>query len=75
MIPVGGDAIGNTMGIRDAIEVTKALQPRTVIPCHHNLPSVFKSNANPADMRGFAQALRAVGIECRILARAEAVVV
>ena len=75
MIPIGGDAIGNTMGIRDAIEVTKALQPRTVIPCHYNLPSFFKRNANPTDVHGFAEAVEAVGIECRILDRAETFVV
>jgi L-ascorbate metabolism protein UlaG (beta-lactamase superfamily) len=73
MIPIGGDEVGNTMGIRDAIEVTKALQPRTVIPCHHNLPSFFKRNANPTDVRGFAEAVEALGIECRVLGRAETV--
>ena len=75
MIPIGGDKTGNTMGNRDAIEVTKALRPCTVIPCHHNLPSFFKKNANPTDVRGFAEAVEAIGIECRVLSRAETVTV
>lgn len=41
MIPIGGDEVGNAMGIRDAIEVVEALRPRLAIPCHHNLPSFF----------------------------------
>ena len=74
MIPIGGDAIGNTMGVADAIEVTEALRPRTVIPCHYDLPSFLKRNANPADARGFAEAVESMGIECRVLNRDETIV-
>lgn len=73
MISIGGGEVGNTMGIRDAIEVTEALRPRLAIPCHHNLPSFFKKNANPTDVGGFAKAIEAIGIECRNLNRGETV--
>jgi L-ascorbate metabolism protein UlaG (beta-lactamase superfamily) len=71
MIPIGGDEVRNTMGTRDAIEVAEALRPRLVIPCHHNLPSFFRKNANPTDVRSFADAIEAIGMECRVLSRAE----
>ena len=57
------------------MEVTEALRPRLVIPCHHNLPSFFKKNANPTDVRSFVETIEAIGIECRDLSRAETVVV
>jgi L-ascorbate metabolism protein UlaG (beta-lactamase superfamily) len=75
MIPIGGDEVGNTMGIRDAIEVTEALRPRLVIPCHHDIPSFFRKNANPTDVLSFVEAIEANGIECRNLSRSETVVV
>jgi len=75
MIPIGGDEVGNTMGIDDALETIKRMQPRIVIPCHHNLPTILKRNGNPTDVDRFAVAVRSDGIECAVLKRGESLVI
>lgn len=75
MIPIGGDVVGNTMGVDDAVKVVEALKPRTVVPCHHNLPSFLRSNANPTDVASFARAVEDLGAACAVLGRGDSVVV
>jgi L-ascorbate metabolism protein UlaG (beta-lactamase superfamily) len=71
MIPIGGDMIGNTMGVDDAIAVVDQMRPRIAIPCHYDLPSFFRRNAAPADAKRFAGNLERMGVECRILGRGQ----
>jgi len=49
MIPIGGDILPNTMGVDDAVEAVKLIQPRLVIPVHFNSPFLWRKNVNPAD--------------------------
>lgn len=75
MLPIGGDSIGNTMGVDDALEVVSSLGPRIVIPCHFNLPTVLKRNGNPTDAARFANQVEQMGMDCRILQRGESIVI
>ncbi len=75
MIPIGGDLIGNTMGIDDALKVVRQIQPRIVIPCHFNIPSFFRINGNPTDVSLFVREIEESGSECRILTRGESIVI
>ena len=73
MIPIGGDTIGNTMGISKALEAIKAIKPRTVIPCHYNLPGILKKNGNPTDLKCFSGLVKSLGINCCELAFGESI--
>jgi L-ascorbate metabolism protein UlaG (beta-lactamase superfamily) len=71
MIPIGGDLIGNTMGVLDAIEVVRRLRPRIVIPCHYNVPSFFRRNKHLTDDTIFVRETEKAGAECRVLMQGE----
>ncbi|MCP4754387.1 MAG: hypothetical protein GY866_26185, partial [Proteobacteria bacterium] len=67
MIPIGGDVTPNTMGVNDAIEAVKLIQPKMVIPMHYNAPFLWRKNVNPADDSLFQTEVEKLGIECHIM--------
>lgn len=71
MIPIGGDKVPNTMNVKDAIEAVRNISPKTVIPCHYNVPYSFIKNVNPADDQYFKTEVEHMGIECRIMSYGE----
>jgi L-ascorbate metabolism protein UlaG (beta-lactamase superfamily) len=72
MLPIGG--LGNntwTMNVQEAIEAVKIISPRKVIPCHYNVPFLWKRTAAPADDQLFKQEVEKLGIECLIMRRGD----
>ena len=67
MLPIGGDVIPNTMGVDEAVEAVKLIQPERVIPAHYNSPFLWRKNANPADDARFKQEIEKLGIDCQIM--------
>lgn len=68
MLPIGG--LGNntwTMDTRDAVEAVKLINPQLVIPCHYNVPFLFKKNAAPADGNSFKTEIEKLGIHCELM--------
>ncbi len=68
MLPIGG--LGDntwTMDVADAIEAVKLIAPRTVIPCHYNVPFLWIKNIAPADDQLFKQEVEQLGVECNIM--------
>jgi L-ascorbate metabolism protein UlaG (beta-lactamase superfamily) len=72
MLPIGG--LGNntwTMDVQEAIEAVKIISPGKVIPCHYNVPFLWKRRAAPADDQLFKQEMDNLGIECFIMQRGD----
>lgn len=69
MIPIGGAKAGNTMNEEEALTAIDRLKPRHVIPCHYNLPFLFKKNANPAAVGFFKEEVEKRGINCMLMER------
>ena len=68
MLPIGG--LGDntwTMDVADAVEAVKLIAPKTVIPCHFNVPFLWIRNIAPADGQLFQREVEKLGIECNIL--------
>jgi len=73
MIPIGGEAIHNTMDVNDALKAVEAMQPRLVIPCHYNCPAFFTRKYNPADASAFKSEAEKLGSNCAILGRGDSI--
>lgn len=69
LLPIGGSKAGNTMNEEDALRALEVIKPKHVIPCHYNLPFLFKKNANPADTGLFKEEAAKKGIHCILLER------
>lgn len=67
MIPIGGRAIKNTMGEKEALEAVRLMKPKKVIPCHYGVPLLWQRNINPADDQFFKREVEKLGIECCIM--------
>lgn len=68
MLPIGG--LGNntwTMDVSEAIEAVKLIAPKKVIPCHYNVPFLWKKNADLTDDQLFKREVEKLGIECNIM--------
>ena len=68
MLPIGG--LGNqiwTMDVTEAIEAVKLISPKLVIPCHYNVPFLWKKTFAPADAVAFKREIENLGIDCVIL--------
>lgn len=68
MLPIGG--LGNnkwTMNVTDALEAVKNISPKIVIPCHYNVPFLWKKKMCPADDQFFKREVERMGIECQIM--------
>ena len=68
MLPIGG--LGNntwTMDSSEALEAVKIISPKTVIPCHYNVPFFWIKNLAPADDQLFKRDVEQLGIRCSIM--------
>ncbi len=68
MIPIGG--LGNkiwTMDATEALEAVRLISPKLVIPCHYNVPFLWKKRMALADDQKFKREVEILGIECSIM--------
>lgn len=68
MLPIGG--LGDntwTMDVSDALEAVKLIAPKKVIPCHYNVPFLWKKNIVQTDDQLFKREVEKLGIECNIM--------
>lgn len=76
MLPIGGMGQNTwTMDVTEAIEAVQMIRPKAVIPCHYNVPFLWKRKIAVADAVGFKSAVEKLGVKCRLLGSAESVVV
>jgi len=73
MLPIGGQAIHNTMNTEEAVEAVKFIKPKQVIPCHYNCPAFFSRAYNPADDQLFKREAEKNGVKCTILQRGSSI--
>lgn len=67
IIPIGGEEVGNTMNVEEAVKAVSYLVPKFVIPCHYNCKALFSEYYSPADDQRFRAEVLEMGIECQIL--------
>lgn len=74
MLPIGGLG-GNTwtMDVDDAIKAVELIDPELVIPCHYNVPFLWKRKFAVADDARFEREVEALGKVCRILGAGDAI--
>ena len=68
MLPIGG--LGNqiwTMDVAEALEAVTLISPKLVIPCHYNVPFIWKRAFATADADTFKHEVEKLGMECAIL--------
>jgi L-ascorbate metabolism protein UlaG (beta-lactamase superfamily) len=68
MLPIGG--LGNntwTMDATDGLEAVRLISPKLVIPCHYDVPFLFKKRFCRADDEMFKREVETMGIECSIM--------
>ena len=71
MVPIGTRSVENTMNEDEALEAVKLIKPKLVIPMHYNSPWLFNKHGNPANDLMFKIGVERMGIECKILHKAE----
>ena len=68
MLPIGGLGYNTwTMDVSEAIQAVKIISPGKVIPCHFNVPFLWKRKAAPADGQLFKQEVEKLGVKCFIM--------
>jgi L-ascorbate metabolism protein UlaG (beta-lactamase superfamily) len=68
MLPIGGLGQSTwTMDVDDAIRAVEMIDPELVIPCHYNVPFLWKRKFAVADDARFKREVEALGKECRVL--------
>ena len=68
MIPIGGLGQNTwTMDVDDALQAVERIDPQIVIPCHYNVPFLWKKRIAVADDQEFKRGVEALGKECRVL--------
>jgi L-ascorbate metabolism protein UlaG (beta-lactamase superfamily) len=73
MLPIGGFGQNTwTMDVDDAIQAVELIGPEKVIPCHYNVPFLWKKKFAVADDQRFKREVDAMGVECCILGDADA---
>lgn len=76
MLPIGG--LGHntwTMDVDEALEAVRLISPMHVIPCHYNVPFLWKRKFAVADDRRFKREIERLGVECAILHRGESLTI
>jgi len=66
-IPIGGEEVGNTMGVDEAIEAVSYLMPKLVIPCHYNCKAFFTEYYSPDYDKRFKSEVEKLGSTCKIM--------
>lgn len=76
MIPIGG--LGNntwTMDVDEAVLAVQQIDPKVVIPCHYNVPFLWKRRFAAADDARFKREVEGLGKTCHLLGSGDAVTV
>lgn len=76
MLPIGG--LGNnkwTMDITDALEAVKDIKPKMVIPCHYDVPFLWKKKICSANDQLFKREVENMGIKCQIMSYGKSITV
>jgi L-ascorbate metabolism protein UlaG (beta-lactamase superfamily) len=71
MVPIGGIV---SMGVPEALEAVRLIAPRCVIPCHYNVPFLWKKRVAIADDATFKREAERLGVDCRIMGPGDEVV-
>ncbi len=75
MLPIGG--LGGhtwTMDVSEALKAVEIISPHIVIPCHYNVPFLWKRKFAVADDTRFKREAEALGVTCYILKYGEELV-
>ena len=76
MLPIGGLGQNTwTMDVDDALRAVELIDPELVIPCHYNVPFLWKRKMAIADDARFQREVEALGKKCSILGAGAAVTV
>lgn len=76
MLPIGGMGQDTwTMDVTEALKAIEIITPRVVIPCHYNVPFLWKRKFAEADGARFKRGAESLGVECHILKSGEELVV
>lgn len=68
MLPIGGFGQNTwTMDVDDALQAVELIDPELVIPCHYNVPFLWKRKFAVADDARFKKEVEALGKKCSIL--------
>ncbi len=68
MLPIGGLGRNTwTMDVEDALQAVARIDPELVIPCHYNVPFLWKRKFALADDQRFRKEIERMGVECAIL--------
>ena len=76
MLPIGG--LGNnkwTMDVTDALQAVEDISPKIAIPCHYNVPFLWKKKMCPAEDQLFEREVEKMGVECQIMHYGESITV
>jgi L-ascorbate metabolism protein UlaG (beta-lactamase superfamily) len=75
-LPIGGLGENTwTMDVDDALRAVERIDPELVIPCHYNVPFLWKRKMALADDARFEREVEALGNKCSILGAGDAVTV
>ena len=75
-LPIGGLGENTwTMDVDDALRAVERIDPELVIPCHYNVPFLWKRKMALADDASFKREVEALGKKCSILGAGDAVTV
>lgn len=76
MLPIGGLGQNTwTMDVDEALEAARLISARYVIPCHYNVPFLWKRKFAMADDQRFKRETQRMGVECTILHRGESLTI
>ena len=76
MLPIGGMGQNTwTMDVDEALRAVEQIDPELVIPCHYNVPFLWKRKMAIADDAMFKREVEALGKKCSILGEGEAITV
>ena len=74
MIPIGGLGQNTwTMDVHDALQAVERIDPGVVIPCHYNVPFLWKRKVAVADDQEFKRGVEALRKQCFILGAGDAI--
>ena len=72
MLPIGGMGQNTwTMDVEEAMLAVERIDPEVVIPCHYNVPFLWKRKIAVADDEKFRRDVAALGKQCHVLGAGE----
>ncbi len=74
MLPIGGLGQSTwTMDVTEALKAVEIISPQTVIPCHYNVPFLWRRKFARADDARFKREVEKLGSRCVLLGDGESV--